>query len=288
MQNTLVSIIVPCYKQAHYLNESLQSVINQTYNLWECIIVNDGSPDDTEAIAKSWVVKDDRFKYLQKKNGGLSSARNAGITNAKGEFVLPLDADDVLHLDYLKTLVPIIEEKTNLTIVSCYTKFFTGSLHNQVGQLRPKGKDVKALLYVNQLIATSLYRKEDWVRVGGYDETMNKGFEDWEFWLRLTKNGEAFYIHPEFLFYYRKAAKSMLVNTTKNYAIAVKKYIYQKHSELYISDFKNFVTVMTYELERSRKKETYLQNSLEYRLGKVIVQPFKKVFRLFAKTSKLL
>ena len=95
--NVLVSIIVPCYNQAHFLNESLDSVINQSYPNWECIIVNDGSPDNTEEIAKKWCKNDKRFQYLEKENGGLSSARNAGIKISKGEFILPLDADDILH-----------------------------------------------------------------------------------------------------------------------------------------------------------------------------------------------
>lgn len=79
MDSALISIIVPCYKQAHYLGEALQSVLEQTYENWECIIINDGSPDNTEIVAKKWIEKDVRFRYLYKENGGLSSARNAGI-----------------------------------------------------------------------------------------------------------------------------------------------------------------------------------------------------------------
>ena len=99
---TLISVIVPCYNQAQYLDECLQSVLDQTYTDWECIIVNDGSPDHTEEIAKKWVEKDARFRYLFKENGGLSSARNAGIEIAKGEWILPLDADDKIGNQYLE------------------------------------------------------------------------------------------------------------------------------------------------------------------------------------------
>ena len=73
-----VSIIVPCYNQAQYLDDCLQSVLDQTYQDWECIIVNDGSPDNTAIIASVWTARDPRFKYIYKENGGLSSARNAG------------------------------------------------------------------------------------------------------------------------------------------------------------------------------------------------------------------
>ena len=98
----MISVIVPCYNQAHYLDECLQSVLDQTYQNWECIIVNDGSPDNTEEVAKKWVEKDSRFKYLLKENGGLSSARNAGINVAKGEWILPLDSDDRIGNKYFQ------------------------------------------------------------------------------------------------------------------------------------------------------------------------------------------
>ena len=95
--NPLISVIVPCYNQAQYLDECLQSVLDQTYQNWECIIVNDGSPDHTEEIAKRWLEKDNRFRYIYKDNGGLSSARNAGIREAKGEYLFFLDSDDSLN-----------------------------------------------------------------------------------------------------------------------------------------------------------------------------------------------
>lgn len=96
MNQPLISIIVPCYNQSQYLDECLQSVLDQTYPDWECIIVNDGSPDNTEEVARKWVEKDVRFKYFYKENGGLSSARNFGILKSEGVFVFFIDADDHL------------------------------------------------------------------------------------------------------------------------------------------------------------------------------------------------
>ncbi|QZK89618.1 glycosyltransferase [Flavobacterium sp. CHNK8] len=96
MQNSLISIIVPCYNQAQYLDQALQSVLDQTYSNWECIIVNDGSSDETDTISKKWVGKDSRFKYINQENGGLSSARNAGLDVSRGSFIQFLDADDFL------------------------------------------------------------------------------------------------------------------------------------------------------------------------------------------------
>lgn len=96
MNNLLVSIIVPCYNQAQYLDEALQSVLDQTYKHWECIIVNDGSQDNTEEVSEKWCEKDNRFKYFFQENKGLSSARNAGLEVAKGEYIQFLDSDDCI------------------------------------------------------------------------------------------------------------------------------------------------------------------------------------------------
>jgi glycosyltransferase involved in cell wall biosynthesis len=92
----LVSVIVPCYNQGEFLNETLESVFKQTCSDWECIIVDDGSTDNTMEIAQSWALKDSRFKYYFKQNSGVSSARNFGIELAQGEFLQFLDSDDIL------------------------------------------------------------------------------------------------------------------------------------------------------------------------------------------------
>ncbi len=268
-----VSIIVPCYNQAHYLKASLGSVLSQTFLDWECIIVNDGSPDNTAEVAKKWCAKDDRFIYLEKQNGGLSSARNAGIKIAKGEFILPLDADDLIHQDYLNKTVPVLYQNKKLAIVSCYSKFFIDSIDNITYQLKPKGDNYKWLLYVNQLVATSLYRKSCWKTVGGYDENMKKGFEDWEFWLSITKLGWHYKIEEEFLFYYRKAKQSMLVDTINNHFEENKEYIVKKHKELYIDDFDNCMTVMFREQNATRVSLAKIKKSAEYRIARAITKP---------------
>lgn len=286
IQPLSVSIIIPCYKQAHYLDQSLQSVLDQSYENWECIIVNDGSPDDTEEVAKRWSEKDSRFKYLKKENGGLSSARNAGISNAKGLFILPLDADDLLHPVYLQEAVSVFEKKEDIAIVGCYSIFFKEDINDVIMIHKPRGNSYKSLLYVNQLVATSLYKKEHWIEVGGYDESMKDGFEDWDFWLSVTKRGYGYHILPQPLFYYRKATQSMLVQTIKTKAEKVKEYLIHKHREIYIEDFDNCIKVFTHHLVTSRKKEQLLQDSLEYKIGKVIFKPYRIVRSLFKTNLK--
>ena len=277
--SVLVSIIVPCYNQAHFLKDSLQSVLDQNYEHWECIIVNDGSPDDTDLVVKKWLQKDPRFKYHQQKNKGLSAARNAGINNSTGTFILPLDADDILHTDFLKLTLPEMDDE-RIEIVSSHTDFFTGQTSNKVGGLKPTSGTVHNLLHVNQLVAASLYRKSSWKKAGGYDESMKNGFEDWEFWLRILKGGYQYTVVPRSLFYYRKAKESMLVHTIANHSIDVKKYIVHKHRDLYIKDFDNYVTVCAYDLKVVSYKLSKIENSTTYKIAQFCVKPLRMVQKL--------
>jgi glycosyltransferase involved in cell wall biosynthesis len=273
--NVLISIIVPCYNQAHFLNESLDSVINQSYPNWECIIVNDGSPDNTEEIAKKWCKKDTRFKYLEKKNGGLSSARNAGIKISKGELILPLDADDIIDKNYLTQLVPVLNGDNSLAIASCYSKFFVGTKENIVYESKPIGSTIKNILFENSLIATSLFKKSCWNIVGGYDEQMKHGFEDWEFWVAITKLGYKYKIVEEFLFYYRRTKESMLSDTLKNHRIRNLEYVINKHKDFYKENNENTIKYLFFLIKLYRDSEERLKSSMEYKIGKLCLKPFR-------------
>lgn len=279
MMSELVSIIVPCYNHAQFLDEALQSVLNQTYNNWECIIVNDGSPDNTKEVASRWCKNDHRFLYLEKQNGGLSSARNAGITISKGEYILPLDADDILHESYLSKLVPELNQDKTLAIVSCYSKFFLKNKENIIHELKPVGTTYHALLFENCLIATSLYRKVCWEEVGGYDENMKHGFEDWEFWIAITKSGWTFKVVEAFLFFYRKQKQSMLIDTLQNHRISNMEYVFKKHKDLYLKHHDNTIDYLLYLLKENEKTTSKIKNKSTYKIAKILEKPlnlFKK------------
>jgi len=109
----LVSVIVPCFNHGRFLPETLQSLVGQTYNNWECILVNDGSTDNSGEIAADWSRKEARIKYLSKPNGGLSSARNFGLNHSAGGYILFLDADDMLLPSKLQRSVKELEQLGN-------------------------------------------------------------------------------------------------------------------------------------------------------------------------------
>ena len=111
MNNPLVSVIVPCYKKVHFLPKTLNSILNQTYNNWECIIVDNGSPDNTVEVANFFASRDRRFKILSQENQGLAMARNNGIAASRGYFILPLDSDDMIESTYLEKAVDYFKKR---------------------------------------------------------------------------------------------------------------------------------------------------------------------------------
>lgn len=122
--NSIVSVVIPCFNQGVFLDQSLRSISEQTFSSWECIIVNDGSTDETGKVAMEWVQKDSRFKYFSIPNGGVSNARNFGIGNAHGTYILPLDADDRIGPRYLEKAVALLDNNTEIHVVYSEAEFF--------------------------------------------------------------------------------------------------------------------------------------------------------------------
>lgn len=129
VSNPLISVVIPVYKVEEYLNRCVDSVINQTYENLEIILVNDGSPDNCPKICDEYAKKDSRIKVIHKENGGLSDARNAGIDKATGKFITFIDSDDYIDNDYVECLYNAIEEDgTKLSICSHRVIYDTGRI----------------------------------------------------------------------------------------------------------------------------------------------------------------
>ncbi|MDD2493906.1 MAG: glycosyltransferase family A protein [Tissierellia bacterium] len=237
----LISVIVPCYNQAHYLDDCLQSVLDQSYINWECIIVNDGSPDNTEEVALKWQSIDSRFVYSKKENGGLCSARNHGISKATGKYILPLDSDDKIEKDYISKGIEIIDNNANVGVVYCKARFF-GAVNKD--WVTPEF-DKKHLLCENLIFCSGIYRKQDWETIKGYDENMSYGWEDWEFWINLLLNQNKEVIKLNYLgFYYRQKDISMVtsLNQSDSKQLEMYNYIYNKHKAFYDTYFGHPIT----------------------------------------------
>ena len=275
MSSPLISIIVPCYNQAQYLDECLQSVLDQTYQDWECIIVNDGSPDDTEEVAKKWLDKDVRFKYLKKQNGGLSSARNAGIEIAEGEWILPLDCDDKIAKNYLSLATEKFSE--NYTVIYCEAEYFGA----KTGNWKLPNYSLKNLAEENIIFCTAFFQKKNWEKVGGYDENMKHGLEDWEFWISLLKNEGVAYQLNETCFFYRIKENSMLTNLHQsNKMDKMLFYIEKKHLDFFHSQLGSIHRINK-DKNEYHKISDLLRNQLTEIASSKRYQMIDKVFSIF-------
>jgi glycosyltransferase involved in cell wall biosynthesis len=205
MQESLISIIIACYNQGEYLSEAIDSILNQTISNWECIVVNDGSTDNTEEVALNYCSIDPRLKYVNKRNGGLSSARNFGIYRSSGAFIVCLDADDKLAPTYLEACLKEFFENPNTKVV--YTEARKFDFEDIKWDIKPYTYD--RLLSTNMIFCSAMFKKEDWLRVGGYDELVVNGLEDWEFWLRILDSDSIVKRIPQELFFYRVKEFSM-------------------------------------------------------------------------------
>lgn len=272
--NFKVSIVVPCYNQAQYLEECLESVINQTYKNWECIIVNDGSPDNTEEVALSICAKDSRITYLKKENGGLSSARNSGIKIAKGEFILPLDADDIIGGTYLEKAVDVFSGPGDLCVVYCEAKKF--GIVNEHWDL--PDYSFRGLLLNNCIFCSAIFKKSDWERCNGYDEHLKSGLEDWAFWLKLLTEKSLVYRIPEVLFFYRIKEVSMVKELYNSDFSEVYWYLFENNMEKYRMHFKSPILFYLEDNVQTKMNKQIL-DSTSYKIGNIIVR-FLKIFKL--------
>lgn len=263
-----VSIIVPCYEQGQYLDECLESVFTQTHQNWECLIVNDGSSDNTEEVAEKWINNDDRFKYLYKENGGLSSARNYGIAYAKGELILPLDADDKISSNYIALAVRSFQENMTLKIVYCKAEKFGES--SGIWHLEPFS--LLNLCIFNMIFCSAMFKKQDWELVGGYDEKMIYGLEDWEFWIAILKNGGDVKCLDEIGFYYRIKSSSMIKLMNGEKIKYSREYMSVKHADFFVRHLGSFAYLK--DSIRTAKKE----NDAKLKSKKFIVDVFFTVF----------
>lgn len=223
-----VSIVIPVYNDAGFLWETIQCAKAQTYAPVEIIVVNDGSTD-AETLNILSNVEQAGIKVLHKQNGHLASARNFGIQYAQGEFILPVDCDDKFASDFLFKAVPILEKNKDIGAVSCFVQRF--GKDNKLW--KPLGGGVQDFLFKNQCSSFGLFRKKDWKDIGGYDESMKYGAEDWDFWISLTKLGRTIQIIPESLFYYRQHESSMLKDVTYLNREKVIRHLVSKHSDIY-------------------------------------------------------
>ena len=248
-----VSVIVTNYNLGRYLPEALDSVKAQTFKDWECIIVDDGSTDGSREIIKPYIDADDRFSLLELENGGVVKARNAGIASSKGQYLLPLDADDWIEPDYLEEAVRIIESNPEAKIVYGLAECFGEGIKPQLMDLPVFSMEM--MLARNCIHVSSLFRREDFDRTGGFSKELSGGLEDWDLWLGvLEKGGTAIRIDRVMLHYrMRKESRNKQIPTEK--MLILRKTIWSRHKSLFSKYFMDPTETQEYRrLDYSYKK----------------------------------
>lgn len=194
----LVSVIVPCYNMEAYLEETLRSIVASDYAPLEVIVVDDGSTDHSAAVAEAFAREHSMVQVFRQPNSGVSEARNNAIRHARGEYILPVDADNLIEKDYVRLAAEVLDTRPDVLVVAGEAEFFgerTGKWHQPPFSLQ-------LLARKNMIDTCAMYRRSDWERVGGYD-TVFQYREDWTFWLAVFADGGAFYRIPKTCFHYR-------------------------------------------------------------------------------------
>lgn len=265
-----VSIIIPCFNDAKYVNKAVQSALDQTYLNKEIIVVDDGSNYETKKVLKDLEPKLNLL--ITQENKGTSAARNTGIEAATGEFILVLDSDDYFEPQFCEKSIKIFQDREDVKIVTCYTNWFQNKKGSKI--FRPKGGDLKDILINNAAMGSAIFRRRDWEKIGGYDESMVKGYEDWEFYLNILKSGGCIYVIPEVLFNYRNKRKSRnKIANLKKYELM--EYIYLKHEKLYKEHFSYFIREWLDSVKKSEAFKQQVMDSTDYKVGNKILKPFR-------------
>jgi glycosyltransferase involved in cell wall biosynthesis len=207
-----VSVVIPAYNTSQYIAASIESVLAQTYTSYEVIVVNDGSPD-TPAMERALAPFRDRIVYLVQENGGISAARNAALSVARGRYIALLDSDDAWEPDYLAVQVAALEADPSLAVVYP-NALFVGD-HPHAGRtymdLCPSSGPVtfQALLTQRcQVFISALIRRTAIERVGGFDPEL-RSVEDFDLWLRMLAAGERIGYHDRVLVRFLKRPGSL-------------------------------------------------------------------------------
>lgn len=221
------SVVVPCFNGGRYLDALMASFQRQTLRGFEIIIVDDGSTD--EVTLRKLAALEGKAHVIHQDNRGLSAARNTGIEAARSEFVAVLDCDDTFEPPFLEEAVTLIRAApADVALVFSHLRL-TG-----VGNgLIERHFNRFDLLFTNTLHSGLMVRKACWRAVGGYDETMRQGYEDWEFYLRLARAGYRGLEIPKPYFNYAVASGGMLFNKSSQLHAVLWRSIRAKHAALY-------------------------------------------------------
>lgn len=252
-----VSVIVPCYNCGPYIGETIDSVLSQTYQDFEIIIINDGS-SEAETVSILRAFDKPKTKVIHTDNQGPAAARNTGIKASSGIYILPLDGDDKIGSTYMEKAVSILDHRANIGIVYCEAEFFGGI----VGKWPLPEYQFPRILLGNMIFCSGFYRRSDWERTEGYDPNpLLQGWEDYDFWLYLIELGVEVYRLPEVLFFYRRRTDSISASFTREHSVNAFCRLFNNHFKLYTENAKVIFEELV-DLQRDQIKSQFTVKEL--------------------------
>jgi glycosyltransferase involved in cell wall biosynthesis len=228
MSEPPISIIIPCYNQGNYLQEALESLTKCDTSLFEVIIVNDGSTDEY-TIQYLTSLRQKGINVIFQNNLGLGEARNTGIRNAKGLYILPLDSDNKILPEYLTESLKVFHSNPEISVVYGNANYFG----DKAGVLKPGPFNLQRLMLGNYIDACAVIKKSVIEEIGFYDNMKIMGYEDWDLWLRIAFRDYKFGYVDKVLFEYRVTRHSMIrsLNANIQKQNEIEKYFEEKYHD---------------------------------------------------------
>ncbi len=266
--NPLVSFIIPYFNAGRTIQETVDSIFYQSYKNFDIWIVNDGSTEPLSIEKLKNFEGNEKIQILHQENAGPSTARNLAIQQSKAEFIVPLDADDLIDSNSIAESLNVFKNR-EIGIVYGNIQYF-GEEKTVKKQADFK---MERQLIMNQIAVTALIRKEVFIDIGYYDQFLSKpGLEDWEFWIRVGQSSWKFK-KLEMIFF-----KVRIQNSSRTYQVAnnnlniIKDYVYKKHVNLVMENYENLYY---------QKKQ--LIETPDYKIGNFVMAPYryfkKKIFK---------
>lgn len=274
----MISIIIPLYNKEHFIEQTLKSVLGQTYTDFEAIIVNDGSTDKSVDIVSEF--KDKRIKLINQDNKGVSAARNTGIKLAKGDYIAFLDADDEWHTEFLEKMHKLATTHTQ------YSVFCTGQKKRPIPTLPQGISIIEDHCKYNYIYATGcvLIRTQIFKEIGLFREGVQLG-EDRDMWLRISCKYTTVYLNEGLLNHPYSTENNLArtIDTTKsfpywewyNYTFPIKRSLYKYTTEMLVECIQTLV-------KQKRYKEAF--NFLKKTRGTAAIRPrLKLLYKILLK-----
>ena len=232
-----IVIVIPCYNQGKYVADAIKSLIDQTYVHWKCVVINDGSTDDSDKVIREAIAGDDRFVYINQENKGVAASRNLGARMFKSEYLMFLDADDMLDRTYLEKGIVFMDEHKEYTMFHAKAKMI--GQNNYPKYLHGWKFRYPYFLLQCTCYITNIQRREAFDATDGFDPNL-EWMEDWEYLIRLLDGDKKVYNSDEFLFIYRYHPDSRSTsNHTEEDARRIRTIIYNKNKEIYDRNIKS-------------------------------------------------